>query len=133
MISDEDKAFRERVEACDWNDPFTHEHHIRLAWIFLQEFELAEATARCSAALRCLAESHGDFDKYHDTLTVAFMRLVARYRSAGPPDERWPQFRQRARPLFNAGRQLIGRHYSDERLALPDARHGFVPPDREPF
>ncbi|MBT8137160.1 MAG: hypothetical protein KJO54_09135 [Gammaproteobacteria bacterium] len=133
MISESDRTFRERVEACDWNEPFTHEHHIRLAWIYLQEFELTQATGRCRAALRGLAESHGDFDKYHDTLTVAFMQLIARHRAAAAPGESWPQFRLRARPLFESGRRLIGRHYSDERLAHPDARHGFVPPDREPF
>ncbi len=133
MINDSDRAFRESIEKCDWTDPFGHEDHIRLGWIYLQKFETDEAIARCGKALRGLAEFHGDFGKYHETLTVAMMRLIASHVRETPDTEDWASFRARVRPIFESARELIGRHYSTERLSRPDARQTFLPPDLEPL
>ena len=133
MINDSDRSFRESMEKCDWSDTFTHEHHIRLAWIYLQEHEPEEAISRCGATLRGLAESHGDYEKYHETLTVALIRMIASHVAETPATEDWESFRQRVRPLFESARELVARHYSQERLNQPDARKTFIPPDREPL
>jgi hypothetical protein len=133
MINDSDRVFRTSIEKCDWAGPFSHEDHIRLGWIYLQEFRADEAITRCGKALRSLAESQGDFEKYHETLTVAMMRLIASHVRETPDTEDWPAFRARVRPLFESARELIGRHYSTETLSRPDARNTFVAPDREPL
>ena len=133
MINESDRAFRESVEKCVWAGPFSHEDHIRLGWIYLQEFETAEAISRCGAALRGLAESHGDFEKYHETLTVAMMRLIASHVRETPDTEDWASFRTRVRPIFESAQELIARHYTKERLSQADARRTFLPPDREPL
>ena len=134
MISDSDQKFRQGVENCDWAaGSFGHEEHIRLAWIYLQDYDTNEATDRCRATLRQFAEFHGDHEKYHDTLTIAFMRLIATHVAETPATENWEAFRTRVRPLFESARELIDAHYSKERLARPEARKGFVPPDRKPL
>ena len=82
MINDSDRAFRDSIERCEWSGPFSHEDHVRLAWIYLQEHQTGEAISRCGTTLRNLAESHGDFDKYHETLTVAMIELIASHLPA---------------------------------------------------
>ncbi|NNF67213.1 MAG: hypothetical protein HKM98_06865 [Gammaproteobacteria bacterium] len=133
MISDSDLKFRDSVEDCSWPGPFGHTEHIRLAWIYLRELPTDEAIGRCSRALRGLAESHGDFEKYHETLTVALLRLIASTMAAGQPDESWENFRSRATPLFSSARELLAEHYSPGRLEQEEARKSFLPPDRAPF
>ncbi|MDH3647486.1 MAG: hypothetical protein OER80_12005 [Gammaproteobacteria bacterium] len=133
MINDSDRAFLESVEKCEWPGAFTHEDHIRLAWIYLQKHPTDEAIIRCGSTLRGFAESHGDFGKYHETLTVALTRLISSHVDETPPTETWEAFRDRVRPLFESARELIARHYSQERLSQSDARKIFVPPDRKPL
>lgn len=134
MIDENDKAFRQGVEACDWPaGSFGHKDHIRLAWIYLQEHPVAVATDRCRETLSRFAAVHGDHEKYHDTLTVAFMKLIAQHVAETPPDESWEEFRARVRPLFESARELIAAHYSPDRLGDPAARAGYLPPDRKPL
>lgn len=134
LIDDSDRAFRDSVESCRFpGGSFGHEEHVRLAWIYLQEYDTDEATARCRRTLSRFAAFHGDRDKYHDTLTGAFMHLIARHVAETPEDEDWTAFRARVRPLFESARELIDRHYSKEHLGRPEARKTFLPPDREPL
>jgi hypothetical protein len=57
---------------------FGHREHVRLAFAMLTEADFAEAAARYGRALRTFAASVGAAQKYHATLTWAYLALVRR-------------------------------------------------------
>jgi hypothetical protein len=52
---------------------------------------------------------------------------------AADPALSWEGFVQANAPLMDDARGLLARHYSPERLALPEARERFLSPDRQPL
>jgi hypothetical protein len=91
---------------------FRHAAHLRLALAYLVECgSTAEATDRMAAALRRFATAAGKPDKYHHTLTVFWMRAVAR--------------------LLDSTLPL--RYYSRDRLFADRARATWVEPDLQPM
>ena len=91
---------------------FHHADHLRLALAYLADSaSIDEATARMAAGLRAFARNAGKEEKYHHTLTVVWVRLVARLLD----------------------KQLPLAYYSPERLFSADARSRWVEPDRQPL
>jgi hypothetical protein len=63
------------------NEDFHHREHLRVAWAFLQMSDTTdEACDRMRAAIRIFARSVGRPEKYHETLTVFWVRLLAEVR-----------------------------------------------------
>src|SRR6267154_1217177 len=58
-------------------DLFHHGEHIRVAWLYLKSSDASRAAERMSEGIRRFANHHGATQKYHHTLTLAWMRLVA--------------------------------------------------------
>jgi len=112
---------------------FTHRSHLRLAWWCLRQAPLGEAARRCAEDIKRFATHHGQPQKFHLTLTLAFMHIVQERRLAGPPRERFEEFLSRNPDLLGNARAVIGRHYSDSALSDPAARIAFVSPDRAPL
>jgi len=108
---------------------FDHEAHIRVAWD-LQKERGPEAGGRLFAdGLRAYTARHGAADKFHETLTVAFLALISHHLDA----DGWDSFRVEAARLFEDPQRLLWRFYSPEILADPAARRAFVAPDRMPL
>ena len=113
------------------SDRFRHYDHVRLAWILLRGADLEAATDRMARALRRFAVHHrGDPSRYHDTITRAFMRLVAAHDAAAPAAD-FPTFARSNAELFDP--RVLGAYYSEALLGSPDARARWVPPDRRPL
>ena len=108
---------------------FDHAAHVYAAWLYLEEFPLADAIARFSAALRRLTATLGVPGKYHETVTWFFMLLIAERRAAGHRDD-WFAFRRSNPDLFGNAEDVIRRYYSSEVLASERARQTFVLPDQ---
>jgi hypothetical protein len=108
-----DKAFLEAFERGDVPaSAFHHADHLRLALAYLADSgSAAEATERMAASLKRFAEAAGAGGKYHHTLTVFWMQVVAR--------------------LLDQGLPLA--HYSRERLFSADARSRWIEPDIKPL
>lgn len=107
---------------------FDHRAHVRLAWVYLREAEsLDAATSRMREAIRRFAAAANAAQKYHETITVLWMRLLsdASRRVAQPCDlaallEACPELADKDLPL---------KYYSRERLFSDAARAGWVPPE----
>ena len=106
---------------------FTHAAHVRAAWWYLRHDTFTGALARFSAALRRFAASKGAPGKYHETITVASMALIAE-RLEQSPDAAWDDFIARHPELL--GRNLLARHYPEAMLTSDLARRVFVLPAR---
>lgn len=108
-------------------DQFNHAAHVRAAWWYLRHHTIGEAIDRFSRALRGFADANGASRKYHETVTVAWMLLVAERLSAARELD-WPAFAERHPELF-AKPSLLLRYYSGPTLESDRARCGFVMPD----
>ena len=127
-----DPEFVEAFEACRLpNELFHHRDHLRLAWIYLRRYGEPQAAARIAESIRRYAAFHGKSDKYHETVTIAWLRLLSdsagRFRSGASFEE-----------LLAVSPELLDKnalqeYYSPELLASATARHSFVPPDRKPL
>ena len=108
---------------------FTHRNHVRAAWQCLREGpSLPAAAHRFRDLLLGYVRSVGALDKFHLTLTLAFMHIIhARMRDG----EDWPAFAVRNPDLFSDARSLIARHYSEARIAAGRAQ--FAEPDQAPL
>lgn len=106
---------------------FPHEAHVRVAWCYLRASPFHIALARFATALQAFATAKRATHKYHETITVAWMALVAE-RLAATPDLDWSGFATAHPDLFQRP-SLVTRFYSDEKLASDLARRTFVLPD----
>ena len=110
-------------------EQFTHSTHVRVGWWYLHRFPLPEALARFSTGLQRYAASKGANGKYHETITVAYMLIIAE-RVADHPNWSWDQFAAAHPDLLVSKPSVLGRYYSDALLASDRARRVFVMPDR---
>ena len=105
-----------------------HEAHIRLAWLCLREAPFPDALARLRRGLKRLTIAAGRPQRYHETITVAYARLVERQmREVG--DVSWPEFCAHAPDLLAPGLGALHAIYRRGVLDTAEARTTFVPPD----
>lgn len=105
---------------------FDHKSHVYVAWLYVQEFEVAEAIGRFDTALRRLVVKLGAVGKYHATLTWFFLLLIAERSEKNEP---WHAFSSKNSDLILGSKKLLGRYYSDDYLFSDRARERFVLPD----
>jgi len=124
----DDSAFLQAVESCELpEDRFHHRDHIRLAWICADRFG-PDAAARISRAIRRYAAHLGKPDRYHETITMAWLHLV---RHASRPGESFEQMAARCPELL--AKTHLANFYSPQLLDSPQAKIAFVEPDLRPF
>jgi alkylated DNA nucleotide flippase Atl1 len=127
-----DQVFVAEFEACRYpKEHFRHADHIRLAWIYLQQHEYPVAEDRMRRSIHQFARQVGAAHKYHETITIAWMRLV---RTASQFSSRIETFEEFARAhdwLLN--KEAIFEFYSAERIKSERARTTWVEPDLKPI
>ena len=123
-----DEAFMEAFETCRLpTAQFRHADHVRLAWIYLGQSDLQAATERMEQAILRFAEHNGVLTKYHRTITVAWMRLVAAARNATPHAARFEEFLALHPELLDV--KNLSHYYTSVRLAAAESRAGWLEPD----
>ena len=127
-----DQAFARAFESGDVTPTqFDHRAHVRVAWVYLHEAETpAEALARMREAIRRFAAAAGAAQKYHETITVLWMRLLEDVRAGGASGELAEVLA--AHPEL-ADKDLPLQYYSRERLFSDEARGAWIEPDRQPL
>jgi hypothetical protein len=127
-----DADFLRAFETCQLsNEIFHHQDHIRLAWIYLQRYPELEAREHMAVAIRKFAAHHGKSDKYHETVTVAWLRLVANGIARMSPDASFEQLTAALPELLD--KQTIGKFYSRDVLTSDIARTTYIEPDLQPL
>ena len=108
---------------------FPHREHVRMAFETLRRYDFAETVLYFSRALRAMAARAGRPAAFHQTVTVAFLSLVAeRMETHGDGD--FAAFALANPDLIDKG--ALARWYRPERLASESARRTFLLPDRSP-
>lgn len=109
---------------------FSHREHLELAWTYLDRYPFEPAYRAMAAAIRHVARLHGAPDRYHETITRAWVLVVALHRG-NQPGGSFDEFIAAHPRLLDRG--LLSRHYSRERLMSQEARGAWAEPDLRPF
>lgn len=105
---------------------FPHEQHVRMGFEMLRRHDFTEAAHLYSRALRAMAERAGQPQVFHQTITIAFLSLIAERMQAGKPAD-FAGFAAKNPDLL--AKSVLSRWYRPERLASEIARSSFVLPD----
>jgi hypothetical protein len=130
MIDDDE--FLLRFEDCTWPlDQFHHREHVKVAYLYLRQFPLAEAIDRIRDGLKRYQAAHQVPDAidqgYHETMTQAWMRLVHFIMCEHSPAETADEFFDAHPELWQM--KVLRFFYSRERIMSPEAKANFVEPD----
>lgn len=108
---------------------FHHEQHVRAAWCYLRRHPRDIALERFRSGLRHFARAQGAPHRYHETMTTAFVLLIANRLGDLAADTTWAGFASRNADLLAWQPSVLDRYYRPETLASDRARQTFVPPD----
>ena len=123
-----DDQFTLAFETCELpGEEFHHRGHLRLAWIYLRRYGTPEAGARIAESIRRFAAHHGKADRYHQTMTQAWLTLMEA-ASAGVAE--WASFEDVVAAFPDLlDKSVLRRYYSGLVLESEAARSSFVQPD----
>ena len=110
---------------------FPHAAHVRVTLLYLARFGFDGAAQRLGAGLQRFAAAKGQPDKFHVTMTRAWLELIEAARRAHPSAAD-PDAVVTACPELLDQDALL-RFYSRERLFSEEARTGWIEPDRGPI
>lgn len=105
---------------------FPHREHVRVAFEMLKRHDFPETVLHYSRALRTMAQRVGRPQAFHQTITIAFLSLIAeRMERGGAVD--YAAFAQANPDLLE--KSVLRRWYRPEQLASEIARRTFVLPE----
>jgi len=105
---------------------FPHSEHLRFAYEMLARHSFAETVSLFSAGLKKLAAKSGRPELYHDTITIAYLSLVAERRAQSQARD-WTAFIAENGDLLE--KSCLERWYERRRLTSDLARQNFVLPN----
>ena len=109
-------------------EQFHHEQHAHVAWLLVCEHGMPAALGEFTTAIKRFAAAKGAHALYHQTITWAFLLLIAE-RQAGCSAANWEQFAAANADLLVWKPSILSRYYSKELLMSELARRTFVMPD----
>jgi len=118
-----DQMAADTLQACD----FGHREHIGVAWEAVGRLPFFEALALFARGIQGAAARAGAADKFHATVTLAFLSLIA--ERAGQGDYRDADDFIDANPDLQAP-DVLAPWYSPDRLGMALARSVALMPDR---
>jgi hypothetical protein len=111
-------------------DTFHHADHVRLAFEYLRRYPVLEALPRFSIALRRFAVAQGKAQRYHETVTWAYMFLIHERMVRAEALQTWEEFSRQNADLLAWKDGVLASLYRQETLDSDLARQTFVLPDR---
>ncbi len=128
-----DTEFAQQFADCTL-DPkiFTHEGHLRLAWIHITRYGVEQAIRNLRTQIQAFDKIFGDGTKYHETVTVAAAYMVNHFiqRSSASKFDDFIAEYPRLRTHF---KDLLAQHYSFDVFSDPWSKTTYLKPDIESF
>jgi len=111
---------------------FDHLGHIRLARLYLLEYDLEAAISRISQGIQDYAKSLGADNKFHLTITDAIMRVIAT-RIASEETGKWEDFLKHNSDIVDDALSVLCQYFSKDKLLSEKARISLILPDKKEF
>ena len=108
---------------------FPHREHIRMGFEMLRRYDFVESALHYSRALQAMTTRVGKPQAFHQTVTIAFLSLIAERIAAGDYAG-FESFADLNPDLFE--KSALTRWYPSERLATTAARRTFILPEPAP-
>jgi hypothetical protein len=105
---------------------FAHREHVRMAFEMLRRHDFPETVLHFSRALRVMATKAGKPQAFNQTITIAFLSLIAERMERSPAGD-FAAFERDNSDVFE--KRALARWYRPERLASESARRTFLLPD----
>ncbi|MFC5045465.1 hypothetical protein ACFSTE_18130 [Aquimarina hainanensis] len=123
------QEFERQFATCSL-DPslFSHEAHLRLAWIHIKKYGLAKAEENIQKQLQDFVAYVGAMDKYHVTITIMAIRAVDHFMKQSNTDN-FQDFINESPQLKTDFKALVRSHYTNDIFTVAKARTEFVAPD----
>jgi CDP-diacylglycerol--glycerol-3-phosphate 3-phosphatidyltransferase len=120
-----DEEFLAAFDNCTLSlSSFRHGDHLRLAWLQVRNNTLDEALALVRHGIQKYAAHHGVSHIFHETVTAAWVKLIATHHEATFED-----FVRDNEHRLNLA--LLHRFWTPDALNSQEARLGWLPPDRQ--
>ncbi len=128
-----DTEFEHQFLACTLNPAeFSHEAHLRLAWIHIDRYGLEQAEKNIQTQLQNFVVHAGAADKYNTTLTLAAIKAVAHFMRKAKSTTFLDFIAEVPRLKYNF-KELMACHYSFDIFTSATARGEYLEPDLLPF
>jgi len=128
-----DTEFEEKFENCSLDSKvFTHEAHLRLAWIHIKNYGIDKAIDNVRNQIQKYVELLGASDKYNETLTIAGVRIVYHFILKSKRDN-FKDFIEENKRLKNHFKLLVASHYQTDIFNSVAARKKYLHPELLPF
>ena len=124
-----DDEFVQQFEARSL-DPihFNHVGHLRLCWLYLQQYDLETAIEKICTGIQSYAMSLGANDKFHRTITEFLVRLI-HSRVISQNNASFTAFLANNDDLVNRAQDVLHQFYSASLLRSATARLNYRQPD----
>jgi hypothetical protein len=128
-----DTEFEAQFSACSM-DPqiFTHEAHLRLAWIHINKYGIDKAIGNVTVQLLNFVESIGAKDKYNITLTISAIRSVYHFMLKSRARS-FQSFILENPRLKNNFKDILSCHYKTDIFKSERAKTEYLEPELLPF
>ena len=110
-------------------EEFHHHQHVEVAWRFVRNYGMPAALGEFTTAIKRFADAKGATGLYHETITWAFLLLIAE-RQARCGAASWDAFAAANPDLLVWKPSILEQYYSSDTLKSDLARTVFVFPDR---
>lgn len=128
-----DRQLEIQFEHCLLNPLFfSHEAHLRLAWIHLKKYGLETAIENISKQIRHFDQTYGKGEKYNVTVTIAAVHAVHHFMQRSTT-ETFKDFIMEFPELKTSFRELLNSHYSLDIFTDTSARNTYISPDLVAF
>lgn len=111
---------------------FSHEAHLRLAWIHITKYGEEAAIQNICSQLITFVEFVGARDKYNQTLTIAAIKTVCHFIKKSRSDTFQDFISEFPRLKYNF-KDLMNFHYKFDIFNSEKAKKEFLEPDVVPF
>ena len=128
-----DFDFEQKFIRCKLSpSEFTHEAHLRLAWINISKYGIKQAEDNIQTQLQKFVEFAGSKGKYNTTLTIAATKAVYHFMMKSNTNNFKDFITEFPRLKYNF-RELMNCHYKVDIYNSGKAKKEFLKPDLLPF
>jgi len=128
-----DSEFEKQFSNCTLDaNLFSHEAHLRLAWIHIYNYGINKAVENITSQLKGFVDSLGAKDKYNETVTIAAVRAVHHFMLRSKTKD-FQSFISENQRLRNSFKELLSHHYNTDIFKSEQARREYTEPELLPF
>jgi hypothetical protein len=128
-----DTTFEAQFANCQLSPAlFSHEAHLRLAWIHITKYGIEQALINIQSQLQDFVSYVGAKDKYNTTLTIAAVKAVYHF-TLKSRSTTFQEFITEFPRLLHNFKELMEAHYSMDIFTLENAKKQYILPDLLPF